>query len=206
MNVISNALSTVKSVIYFVVALISITLTSSINANEISIEQEGQEGQIELGIANEAREVDLLVRQSGIENLLDASFGSNVGASIEQSGNFGSIKLETLLDKNSQYQINQIGDHNELNGIFSGNSNSAEIDQSGTSNLLTLDVGGESNKLIIDQGGANNRTSLSASGNASNFDVSQHGDNNNIDINSFSSNTSVSITQSGSGESITIDQ
>jgi len=187
--------------------LVFFTLSPSISvqSNDFLIKQDGNQGTIQLEFDSDSNNTNISVRQTGIENFLDAGFGKNVSASIEQYGSYGRINLDTSIGRSNQLQIRQLGEHNRLRSEITGNFNSSATDQTGTDNALVLNVSGNSNQLNIDQGGRSNRTSLSLGGNNGNFDVSQSGSNNIIDVTSFSSNLSMHISQTGNGETITID-
>jgi len=176
-----------------------------VQGNELSIDQNGQRGSIELDLSNNVNDVDVSVFQRGIENLLDAGFGDNTTALIEQTGNYGLIELDTQRGANSRYQFNQTGDHNRLIGDFTGDSNITIINQTGSSNTLLFDVNGNSNALDIDQGGDSNVADFLINGNNVNIDVQQKGSDNNLDVNLNNSSVNMNIIQFGSGETITID-
>jgi len=174
-----------------------------VHAGDLLIEQDGNRGMVDVSI--DSGNHNIAVHQGGIENLLDAGFGSDITAFIEQTGNNGKIYLQALNGVSNRLEIDQLGEHNHLTGEFTGNATSTSIDQSGTGNSLLIDVSGNAISLDIDQSGRRNWTSLSLDGNNVNFDVAQSGHNNNIDASVSNSNLSINIMQSGSGETITID-
>lgn len=175
-------------------------------ANDLNINQSGQGGDIIISVEHPGANSKLNANQSGIQNLLDASIGTNASLSVVQQGNFGKIKLNDQQAKSSSYNINQFGVHNTLTGTYTGHSNWTDIQQDGDNNTLTVSVDGNSNALDLTQGGDRNRIDIDLNSSSGNYGIRQYGSSNNLEIEMYSSGVNLNITQSGNGDSVTIKQ